>query len=452
MAIVFAAIFLCIVFYAIKNYENGKKHVGVLCYFFFVSHGFYLIPDTVLTGLPINKVADFGTFYLLYILLLKLLTSVKLEQYLKQNREIKLFYLLFIYITGLFLWTIVTGREQFALSLAVYRTSFRFLSFLLFIELNPYQLKWVFKKVFHITAIACVLYVIQPIIGIKTLTGGSVGEIGDMGIARYRNIPYLAYFFLIYFTIRLNFSNSKSIFLLLLFAVSLVLTQHRGIMISYVICIFVYLLINRKIKKMIQYGIIGGFLFLFLGSFVVSRFEKSDTLSDFNTILNMDYQKVAFDEEEGGGTLTFRIMLLLERADYLVRHPKYALQGVGIRHDDSPNTTKEFSFFVCTRKGVNNITTYGQLDSGDLVWATPLIRFGLIGIGLYLIITYHMLRFFFRNRKVSIIASVSLYYYLLLILTSFKNEQLFDAIHLFMIFLIYHLIQRQKQQLNYVQS
>ena len=449
MELIVASLFLCVVGYAIKCYGDGKKHIGALVYFFFVSHGFYIIPDDVIAGLPINKLTDFGNIYLLYILYRKLTGRSRIGIYLHDNKIPRLFMLLFVYVSINFVWTVVTGREQFMLSLAMYRNMFRFLSFVVFVDLDYKQLMWVFRKVWGITTIACVLYVMQRVVGIETLTGGAVGEASGGGVARYRNIPYLAYFFLVYATVRLDFSKFRSVLLLLLFAVSLVLTQHRGIMIAYGASIVFYLLLERKVGKMVQYTIIGAFLFFTVGNIAVERFERDDTGSDFEALMNLDYKKVSFEDDNDGGTLTFRFMHLLERADYLIRNPQYALLGVGLRHEDSPKTQRDFNFYICSRKVDGAGWYYQQLDTGDLFWSTPLIKTGFIGFGLYVAITICIFLFFLRNRHVSKLVGIALYYYVLLIVSSFKNDQLFDVIHLFMIFLIFHIVLKQKQQLKY---
>lgn len=446
MEVIVTLVFIVILLYGIKEYQKGNKHKGILVYFFFVSHGFYLIPDAVIDSMPINKLIDYGTMYILFVVMNKLLLSRKsMSIYFKKFGVSNLFKILFVYLTILFVWTVLSGAEQFGYSLKVYRNYFGLLSFILFADLNTAQIKWVFKKVMIITSIACILFVLQPLLRIKLLTGGVDFDEGVVG--RYRNIPYLAYFFLVYATVTLRLSKLKSVLFLLLFIVSLVLTQHRGIMIGYILTVCVYLLLEGKGVKIMQYGLIAAIFFIAFGSIITERFERADTGSDFETLLDMDFRKAAaqgaFDSKEGG-TFTFRVMLLVERAVYLIEHPQYFLQGVGVRHEDSPNTIRDFSFSVCSMKDVGYGYNYPQqLDSGDLLWATPLIKFGFVGFVLYLTITFKLTSFFFKYRRTNLICKVALCYYLLLIFTSFKNDQLFDSIHLFMIFLLYHYIKFQ---------
>ena len=451
MAIIFSIVFLILVGIAIKKYGDGKKHIGAIIYFFFVSNGFFLISDDVLAGLPVNKLIDFGSLYLLYVFSRFLSGKILLKRYFNQYHEMKLFMMLFIYLTANFLWTVISGQEFFGLSLATYRNVFRFLSFVLFVDMSQYQLKSVFKWILVVTTVACILFVIQPIFGIKTLAGAWIDiSSSSSELSRYRNIPYSVYFFLVYATIRLNLTNTTRVLLFLLFGISLILTQHRGIMIGYAISIVAYLLIEKKYKKMVQYSIIGAFLFLTVGNMVVSRFEKANTGSDFEALLNLNYQKVSFEDDGDGGTLTFRIMHLLERADFLFNHPAYTLQGIGMRHEDSPLTQRDFNFYICSGKIVSNEWYNQEIDSGDLMWSTPLLRFGIIGLCLFLYITFYLFRFFVKNRQSGEIGKIAFYYYLLMIVTSFKNDQLFDPIHLFIIFMLYYVIKSHNIQLNLI--
>lgn len=438
---IFAFIFVILLFFAIKWYHDGEKKRGAVIYFFFLSNGFYVVPYDVLGSLPINKLTDFGTLYLIYVALSRYWGHT--SRLKSTGYEMKWFGWLFVYLTILFLWTVALNQEIFSMSLATYRTYFCLLSFLILQELNKEELKWVFKTVMVITIIATILYIIQPVIGIKTIALGSISETNSSGLARYRNIPYLAYYFLVFATLTLKFTSIKKILLFLLFAVALVLTQHRGIMIGYMLAVSIYLLMERKVKLLMQYAGIGLILFLTVGSVILERFTEAETKSDFKAVSNLNYKKVDITNNNEGGTLTFRILMLIERADYLLQHPQYLLQGVGMRHEDSPYTQRDFDFTVCSRKRMGSKWGFEQISTGDLVWVTPLIKFGLIGLGFHIVITILMILFFFRHRQQSLFAKIAFYYYLLLILISFKNEQLFSPIHLFMIFLAYQIIQKE---------
>ena len=290
---IFLVLFIILLGYAIYSYNNDDKKIGVLVYFFFVSNGFYLIPDSVIEGYPINKLIDFGTLYLIFVTCRIYFTQK--HRFRKQEIELKWWKRLFIYLTFSFLWTIALGKELFGMSLATYRTYFCFLSFVLFIDLKLKDLKWIFKKVILITTIATILYVFQPLLGIKTLsTGGNITE--EAGTLRYRNIPYLTYFLLIYYTITLKFSSWKRIILLLLCIVALILTQHRGIMLGYAISILIYLLLERKMQKALQFGIIGLIVFMALGDLIFTRFKQADTGSDFKALTNLNYKNLDIEK------------------------------------------------------------------------------------------------------------------------------------------------------------
>lgn len=444
---IFLILFAIILGYAIFSYNVGKKRIGILIYFFFISNGFYLIPDSVIAGFPINKLSDFGTLYLVYVAFQ--LYIVKHERIKQLGFEQKWWGILFLYLTFSFLWTVATGTEIFGMSLAMYRTYFCFLSFILFQRLNEKDLKWIFQKVVLITLIATILYIVQPVLGFQTLvSGGIISEEG--GGRRYRNISYLTYYLLIFYTVTLKFSSFKKIILLLVCLFALALTQHRGIMIGYVVTVLLYLLMERKLKQLFQFSIIGLVLFFAVGSFVFERFERADTGSDFKALVNLNYKQLNFEEGDEGGTLTFRILMLIERGTYLIENPQYLLQGVGMRHEDSPNTQRDFDFYLGSmKKQGGDDWIKEQISTGDLVWVTPLIKFGYLGLFLYVFVTYLMVSFFYRNKnRMGAFSQIAFYYYLLLVFISFKNDQLFSSIHLFMIFLLYQIISKNKYSIK----
>ena len=150
-------------------------------------------------------------------------------------------------------------------------------------------------------------------------------------------------------------------------------------------------IIRKENAKGTPFGIIGLIVFLVLGDLIFTRFKQADTGSDFKTLTNLNYKNLDIENDNEGGTLTFRILLLIERGEYLLHNPTYTLQGIGMRHEDSPKTQKEFNFILGSLKKKGNEWTKEQISTGDLVWMTPLIKFGFIGIGLYLIVTLYII-------------------------------------------------------------
>lgn len=444
-------VLICCIFafvYACGLYTRGDKVTSSFIFFIFLTDGFMLLHSDWISDYPINKYRDFALLYMFFVFGFNLLRRG--SHFFKISNPIHRWFLfLIIYLTIIFFVTVLLRIESFSYSLAVYRNYLFFLSFFLFKDLSPLQIKSLIIKITFWTIITAIIYTTQPLHNLNILSGYA-GEDGvqENGMARYRNIPELLYFVLMYATIKLRFSSIKSILLLSLCGIALVLSQHRGVMLGYVVTIVLYLFLTRQTGRALQLGLIGIIGFLFVGNLIVNRFQNkgyASTSDDFENVLTLNYRNAArngYDDE--GGTLSFRILLLVERFDYFKKHPQYMLTGVGMRHEDSPQTSREFNFILGSNK-INRETGFWmpqQIDSGDLVWFVPFVKFGLLGLFFYIYITVLMIRFFYQNSNCEAIAMSTFLYYVLLIFISLKNDMLFAPIQITFLFLLMELIIR----------
>jgi hypothetical protein len=235
-----------------------------------------------------------------------------------------------------------------------------------------------------------------------------------------------------------------------MFLIAIVLTQHRAVMMAYVFCVGLHLLMTKKRGRFLQYGLIVLVFSLFAGEAILSRFEDDQsnrsTIEDIKAVVNLDYESAVNNEfENANGTFSFRVLLLTERIDYMIKHPRSAVFGLGTRHEDSPKTQKQFDFFLGTDNHRGGI---GQLSSADLVWVTPLMRFGFLGIALLLYLSWVISTFFYRNRNFSDMAMTAFLYYIFLLLTSFKNDHLYGNMQLFYVYLLIEYIRYSNVKLR----
>ena len=391
------------------------------------------------------KYTDFAVVYLLVVAFLNL-TKGNHAFFKPQTKTYKVVTFIGLYITIEFIRTIVLKEEIFSFALANYRTYIPFFSFWLVQELKKQEVTHLLKQIATITIVSTVLFDLQPLLDIKILQHASVSE------TRYRNIPYLAYFFMLLATVRLDFKRMKTIALVLLFLIAMVLTQHRAVMMAYVFCVGLHLLMTKKRGRFLQYGMIGLLFFLFAGDAIMTRFEKegvnnSTTLDDIKAVVNMDYQSAASNEfENENGTLSFRVLLLMERVDYMLKNPRYIVFGLGTRHEDSPKTKQQFDFTLGT---INHRTfEIGQISSGDLAWVNPLIRFGFFGLSLFLYLSWVIIRFLYQRREYSDMAMSAFLFYLFLFIISFKNDHLYGNMQLFYIYLLIEYIRYSDYKLR----
>lgn len=423
--------------FGLSGYISGKKGIGALIFFFFLTDGFHFLNKDWFS----IKYTDFAIIYLFGISFINLLTG-NFSFFKPKNKIFKWAVLIGIYISIEFIRTIVFKEEIAYYALANYRTYLPFFSFFIVQELDYKEQKDLLKQIAIITVLSTILYVLQPLLEIQIFQHARITE--ENGTLRFRNIPYLVYFYLLYATIIFKFTDIKSVLLLVLFIIAIVLTQHRAVFLAYGVIIIVYLALSRKAGKAVQYGIIGIFLFLFVGDAVLTRFEaenrETTTWEDIQNVINLRYESVIEEgyKTESDGTLSFRVLLLTERIQFILEHPKYTLFGIGTRHEDSPYTENEFDFTLgSSRKNVDgDMIKIGQTSSGDLAWLNPLMRFGVIGITLLICFSFLILRYLYKNRKQSDLAMSAFLFYLFLILISFKNDHLYGNMQMFFVYLL----------------
>ena len=429
---------ILILLYGFHQYMNKKKENGAIVFFFFLTEGFHFLNK----GWCPVKYTDFAVIYLVGIVFINLLEG-NVAFFRLKTKIYKITCILGLFIFLEFLRTILLKEESFSFALANYRTYIPFFSFFIAQELKISGIKKILKLITIITIIGAVLYVIQPLIGIQTLQHAGIGR-GVGGTFRYRNIPYLAYFYILYSSVKFDSSRIKNIVMLLLFLVAVILTQHRAVLLAYIACIALYFLMSKRLGRLLQIGVLGIVLFAFWGNYVIDRFseKKNDhtIVEDVENVVNLDYQSaVSSGFENEGGTLSFRVLLLIERVDYMLKNPDYLFFGIGTRHEDSPATQRDFSFILGTLKQDGS---HGQISSSDLAWLNPLMRFGLIGISLFIYLSYLIIAYLYKNRKRSAIAMSAFLFYVLLIAISLKNDHLYGNMQLFFVFLLIEYIRK----------
>ncbi len=442
--ILLACIFILL--YGLVQYAKGRKGRGAFVFFFLLTGGFHFLS---LDWCPV-KYTDFAVVYLVAVALFNILKGNR-KFFKPQIKIYKVATIIGLYFSLVFIRTIILKEEIFSFALASYRTYLLIFSFWLVQELKEWEIKRLLKLIASITIVSTVLFDLQPLLLIKILQHANVQEnVPANGIVRYRNIPYLAYFFMLLTTIRMDFSKWKSVALVLVFLIAIVLTQHRAVMIAYVFCVGLHLLMTKKRGRFLQYGLIVLVFSLFAGEAILSRFEddksNQSTIEDIEAVINLDYESAVNNEfENENGTFSFRVLLLTERLNYMINHPRNAVFGLGTRHEDSPKTQRQFDFFLGTDNHRGGI---GQLSSADLAWVTPLMRFGFLGIALLLYLSWVISTFFYKNRTISDMTMTAFLFYIFLLLTSFKNDHLYGNMQLFFIYLLIEYIRYSNVKLR----
>lgn len=297
----------------------------------------------------------------------------------------KLLWILLIYQIFEFVISYITGADTLIYIIKVARINIIYLAFFYLrkIPLKSYQS---FINIMLIVNIVEGIFYYLQIAGFDGILQGRVDEANYSDeLVRYANGPIMASFFIIYFLLG-HFSPLKKILAIIFFGITVVLGMSRGNMFSIAGTLVAFIFIKRKFNYLP-----GLIVFLIVGYIVAmpilqyrSNEGRESTLDDIKNIVTApDITQIGFSG--GEGTFTFRVAMLVERYEYLRDNPQYLLTGVGDIHEDSPNCYNRFHFLIGT---VNADRYYGycQIESGDITWVPILVRYGLIGMVIYLAI------------------------------------------------------------------
>jgi len=329
------------------------------------------------------------------------------------------------YVLLNFLGTVLFHIDSFSNALKVARP---FFAFLIYFYFRSFKLRD-FSRFLYLILIASLIqgffYYLQ-LFGINVLVG-RVDEAKRVGeITRYANYPSMASFFVYYFVLKAHVTIFKRIFFVLFFGSMLILGQMRGAIISMGFVFALFFLLKRKMKY-VGYILVGVIVYQFA---IAPMFEyrtrnsSSSTIADIVSVVKNPmsvYKNYMLQKQEG--SFSFRIAMLSERVAYLFDNPQYLPFGVGCIHEESPANT--FHFYLGTH---DEMYKYGyvMLSSADIAWLGILMRFGLIGILLFIFLFYFWIRagiplVINSNNKLFIISSILVVSY---ILSSFNSDNM----------------------------
>ena len=437
------AIFLILLALSVVLYSLNKKYYSFIIYSFFITNGFQLLSNQLINDAPISKIPDYGNFFIIFIVIIEALKSKNFFT-IKNDFLAKILVVLLLYIILELFITVLFTDESFSYALKVFR-QFTFLTLYFIIrKLNVKDLQNALKFISILTLITSLVYLTQIVFKTQILQGqidGIEGNNVDSG-TRYRNIPIFIDFFLI-ISILTKKQNFTSLFKLGIFLVVLVASLNRGPIIALGIVVFAYFLYEKKHIQFVKYSIISALVLLISWPIISDRFEGGNSKSDIEGALSIRN----FEDYEVGsteGTFTFRMALLLERIKYFEENPQKLLLGVGLLHEDSPNTESNFHFVIGADKfDVKGGRLKQQLDTTDLVWATMLLRLGLVGVVIFIILFIHLFIYFKQNRKLLLGASGFLLIAMYLI-NSFATDILIRPSSFLIYYLVYAIIKNFK--------
>lgn len=416
--IIVPIIVMLIAFYC---YNQGKIAWLLICMTFFFTNGYMLI-ETNLFGVKPND-------YLLFILaVITVREYVKDKSYFRVKGENcgRAVWLILIFLFFEAVRTFIFGIEEFGFTLKVLRINCLLFLYFYLRKVPIEELERYVKLNLIFCTFQGILFYLQ-VIGVNGILIGRVEEAQtSTDVSRYCNYPYFAQYYLVYFIVNSNITLNKRILGSVFFGGMLILGMSRGLIMSTALAFAVYFLVQRRMKNVVFIAI--GYLIYTLA--VAPMLEAREQHDSGSSSIVQDIASVATATDmsniEIEGTFAFRIAMLMERWFYIKEKPVEAIVGVGIIHEESPHNNFMFSIGTANTAYWAN---HCQIESGDITWVPILLRYGLIGVSLYLFLllawcfqSYHLLNTNNENLLTSALLSFS-------VTVGSLTNMVFDAYH-----------------------
>ena len=288
------------------------------------------------------------------------------------------------------------------------------------IRISPQELDKLIQLLIIMVTLTSVLYILQIVLGRPIMPYTNKWHIDpSTGLIRLYNSPAnLSFFLTLAFIAPQYFKGNINVYRVLFF-VALICTLGRTGIFTGVMTVLLALLLTGRFSKSMRYVVLIGLMFLPFTDMITDRFEKGGTQNDLKQVMEGKL-------ENGGGTMTFRIAWLAERAEYLIERPIGELIfGLGLISDSQPIVNRMYHF----RVGLINEETGRtvQLSTADIAYGNLLTKLGFVGSIIYIWFIISITSFFFRHRKIHPLLLVCSAYMITMFISSFAGSGLSEA-------------------------
>jgi hypothetical protein len=436
-------VFVAIVITAIFLYIWDYKVTTLFLFFFFVTSGFNLLPETATQFTFFSKGIDYAIILLLGITIIE---SLFAKNYLKPDNFTK-----YLVLLGIFL-LVCMAYSRFALGLeltGIIRTCrflFLWVVWFLFRSLKKEQMEVLLKGLFFVTIFCAILYILQLFFETSILNKGEQNKTDFMGMKfmRFYNHPDMLYFFTLMAVFHNPLKGILKIITALILSVALFAAFHRSLIGFFFVSLFVGYILSLSRLNRIKIVSVTAFLGVAVILFAGYKFLHSRTYVDVKTVLSGNILDVASEldiEMMQESTFTFRMAHLLERNMYLQEHPVSMLVGAGLVTEDSKKTVSMFNFDIGLAEELTGETI--QLDSGDISYSVLFMRYGYLGTALYLAPFIFMMVFFYRNKE-NRYALFAFSFLVLVFGVSFFSANLMNPINFLLPMICYHIVNKSE--------
>lgn len=378
---------------AYSNFLNKKYHL-MLFYLTAIANDYFGFGKIL--GHAAFKTTDILLVIVCVIWITLFLKEKNTFQY-DYNKIGKSIWYLFVFITLVFIGTILLHQDTFIYALRVYRPFLVLPFYFVVLKLDEIAINKYLRLLLVFSVIQGIFYYLQ-FVGINGILSGYGADNEFEGMeTRLGNFPIMASIFFLYFLFKKDIPIGQKVLFLAFWGLMPIFGQMRGRTLMLALGICVYLYCNRKVSYL-KYVVIAYAAFTFLISPMMERRSQDAEMSTGKEIMYVlknpfgiyDYY-TTYIGKESGGTFLFRIAVLSERVAFMIENPKYIPFGVGCVCEESPNNIYHMTLGTITREeGKDDVVNY--LASADNVWVGILMRFGLLGVILLISVHYNIIK------------------------------------------------------------
>jgi hypothetical protein len=387
---------LCCLLPAIYYYLTGKAWLAVFILFFLMTAGFQMIPVRLMTmpSMGVSKVYDWVLLFAGAIFLIRPQIFAKLYVW----RHFKLLAIYGSFLLVALIYSIFVTEIEVPVAIRVFRNFIFFISLFLFLPLSLQDFEKIWRLVIYFTTIASVFYCLQPFTHIGFLNM-VISDLASMAYnpVRFYNVPVFicpVLFFLFFqkHTFNIRFRN----ILLAINILAVLLTQHRNLMITVLLCFFLFLVMNKRLKlgNAVVYCMLGAGILFAADDFMDKRLSKG--MEDLGNV-SVARQAAQFHSVSLSdlSTTEFRKLLFMERLRYVWKDETRCFFGIGLITDDSKKA-KRLRFYIGAPDDDGNIS---QVANIDIAWAGMLLQLGILGTVIFILLHLFLFNNFFSKRQ-----------------------------------------------------
>lgn len=379
---------------ALVLYVTRHKRWSLLFYISFLSDGFEVLTDSII-GI---KNLDLAFVYTIVILAFTAFYEKKQANENKLLRKLVLVMMAFIICSMVFSYTHY-GFSPFQI-LQGGRHLLLFAGYFFVIKTPQDDVEWLIDKIFKITVVVSVLYILQVFLDLPLLSYGmEVKKDASTGISRYYNSPFYLPLSIYIGIFKPDMVKTRfRIPCLVILAIAQVATLGRVEIITTFMMVMLGILLRGNRSQIVKIGLGLSILLYPMAEILGNRFSKASEL-DVKAIFSGSYKDLTQRNISNNGTLTYRFAWVYERRSYLDTRPlSEKLFGFGLISDSQFNEVFRHYYFRIGLKDKNTGLPQ-QLRTPDIAYGNILSTLGYGGGALIMTLWIYMAVLGFRHRN-----------------------------------------------------